>query len=225
MTTSPAKDLTDENLAKYDVLLLNYKDTAKGSPETQVVRRQQAGVPEGGQGRQGAGGVPPRLECLRQAQLGRVREGDRGRLAVAGLPRAQARLQREEDARQAPDLRGPARRSSSTKIDELYQKSVMVPGNTSSPRRIPTRARRKEPARTSRSSGSTPMARAGCTTTPWATTSRRCPTPISSPGCGAGDLGGNGKGGVGRGIGGTGRGEFHAKTQRRRKDAKKTGGQ
>jgi type 1 glutamine amidotransferase len=27
VTTTPAKDLTDENLAKYDVLLLNYKDT------------------------------------------------------------------------------------------------------------------------------------------------------------------------------------------------------
>src|SRR5258708_3395488 len=34
VTTTPAQDLTDENLAKYDVLLLNYKDTAKGAPET-----------------------------------------------------------------------------------------------------------------------------------------------------------------------------------------------
>jgi type 1 glutamine amidotransferase len=34
VTTSPSTDLTDENLAKYDVLLLNYKDTAKGAPET-----------------------------------------------------------------------------------------------------------------------------------------------------------------------------------------------
>jgi uncharacterized protein len=34
VTTAPSKDLTDENLAKYDVLLLNYKDTAKGAPET-----------------------------------------------------------------------------------------------------------------------------------------------------------------------------------------------
>ncbi|MDR3620588.1 MAG: ThuA domain-containing protein, partial [Paludisphaera borealis] len=34
VTTTPSKDLTDENLAKYDVLLLNYKDTAKGEPET-----------------------------------------------------------------------------------------------------------------------------------------------------------------------------------------------
>ena len=34
VTTEPARDLTDENLAKYDVLLLNYKDTKNGRPET-----------------------------------------------------------------------------------------------------------------------------------------------------------------------------------------------
>jgi type 1 glutamine amidotransferase len=34
VTTTPSKDLTPENLARYDVLLLNYKDTAKGSPES-----------------------------------------------------------------------------------------------------------------------------------------------------------------------------------------------
>ena len=34
VTETPAKDLTPENLAKYDVLLLNYKDTNKGGPDT-----------------------------------------------------------------------------------------------------------------------------------------------------------------------------------------------
>ena len=34
VTTTPAKDLTDENLARYDVLLLNYRETAKGEPDT-----------------------------------------------------------------------------------------------------------------------------------------------------------------------------------------------
>ena len=34
VTTTPAKDLTDANLAKYDVLLLNYKDTPGGPPDT-----------------------------------------------------------------------------------------------------------------------------------------------------------------------------------------------
>jgi len=34
VTETPSKDLTTDNLAKYDVLLLNYKDTMKGGPET-----------------------------------------------------------------------------------------------------------------------------------------------------------------------------------------------
>jgi type 1 glutamine amidotransferase len=34
VTETPAKDLTSANLAKYDVLLLNYKDTRNGGPDT-----------------------------------------------------------------------------------------------------------------------------------------------------------------------------------------------
>jgi uncharacterized protein len=34
VTETPAKDLTSANLAKYDVLLLNYKDTKSGGPDT-----------------------------------------------------------------------------------------------------------------------------------------------------------------------------------------------
>jgi type 1 glutamine amidotransferase len=34
VTETPSKDLTAENLGKYDVLLLNYKDTKKGSAES-----------------------------------------------------------------------------------------------------------------------------------------------------------------------------------------------
>lgn len=34
VTETPANDLTPDNLAKYDVLFLNYKDTPKGKPET-----------------------------------------------------------------------------------------------------------------------------------------------------------------------------------------------
>ncbi len=34
VTITPSKDLTEGNLAKYDVLLLNYKDTPKGAPES-----------------------------------------------------------------------------------------------------------------------------------------------------------------------------------------------
>jgi uncharacterized protein len=34
VTTTPAKDLTDDNLARYDVLILNYKETPKGAEDT-----------------------------------------------------------------------------------------------------------------------------------------------------------------------------------------------
>jgi type 1 glutamine amidotransferase len=34
VTETPAKDLTSANLARYDVFLLNYKDTKNGTPET-----------------------------------------------------------------------------------------------------------------------------------------------------------------------------------------------
>jgi uncharacterized protein len=34
VTETPSKDLTSDNLAKYDVLVLNYKDTKKGAPES-----------------------------------------------------------------------------------------------------------------------------------------------------------------------------------------------
>src|SRR4051794_2800252 len=34
VTETPSKDLTADNLAKYDVLLLNYKDTKTGAPES-----------------------------------------------------------------------------------------------------------------------------------------------------------------------------------------------
>src|SRR5688500_16661922 len=34
VTETPAKDLTADNLAKFDVLLLNYKDTKNATPDT-----------------------------------------------------------------------------------------------------------------------------------------------------------------------------------------------
>lgn len=53
VTTTPAKDLTDENLAKYDVLLLNYKET-KPTPETKWTEANKEAflkaVREGGKG-------------------------------------------------------------------------------------------------------------------------------------------------------------------------------
>src|SRR6516165_10067218 len=41
VTETPAKDLTSSNLAKYDVLFLNYKDTRNGKPETRWSEENQ----------------------------------------------------------------------------------------------------------------------------------------------------------------------------------------
>jgi len=52
-TATPAQDLTVENLAKYDVLLLNYANTAKGDPETRWSEANKAAflkAVEGGKG-------------------------------------------------------------------------------------------------------------------------------------------------------------------------------
>lgn len=54
VTTAPSKDLTDENLAKYDVLLLNYFQTPQGSEESRWSDANKAAflkaVKEGGKG-------------------------------------------------------------------------------------------------------------------------------------------------------------------------------
>ncbi len=52
VTTNPARDLTDENLARYDVLLLNYRET-KPTPETRWSDANKAAflkAVEGGKG-------------------------------------------------------------------------------------------------------------------------------------------------------------------------------
>ena len=53
VTETPSKDLTADNLAKYDVLLLNYKDTKNGTPESRWSddnKKAFAGAVEGGKG-------------------------------------------------------------------------------------------------------------------------------------------------------------------------------
>ena len=42
VTETPAKDLTEANLARYDVLLLNYKDTVKGGADTKWSQANKA---------------------------------------------------------------------------------------------------------------------------------------------------------------------------------------
>ena len=114
VTSTPAKDLTDDNLAKYDVLILNYRETKDGAADTQWSDANKAAFLKAVEGGQGPGGPPLRLGGLRQPELEGLRAGDRRRLADAGLPRPEARVQGQEDTRPAPGLRGAARPSSTT---------------------------------------------------------------------------------------------------------------
>jgi sialate O-acetylesterase len=128
VTKSPSKDLTDENLAKYDVLLLNYKDTPTGSPESRW------------------------SESNKQAFLKAVRDGkglvayhfassaftkpnwDDFEKAVAGGWRSQGfhgpkhvfTVKKTDVKHPVSDAAPPAFEHV---IDELYQNSVMVPGS------------------------------------------------------------------------------------------------
>ena len=72
MTTTPAKDLNDENLAKYDVLLLNYIDTAAGAPETRWSDANKEAFLKAVREGKGLVGLPSCLRCVHKPQLGRV---------------------------------------------------------------------------------------------------------------------------------------------------------
>jgi uncharacterized protein len=53
VTETPARDLTSANLAKYDVLLLNYKDTKNGGPDTRWSDENKKAFTEAVQGGKG----------------------------------------------------------------------------------------------------------------------------------------------------------------------------
>jgi type 1 glutamine amidotransferase len=53
VTEKPAKDLTAANLAKYDVLLLNYKDTKNGGPDTRWSEKNKKAFVDAVQGGKG----------------------------------------------------------------------------------------------------------------------------------------------------------------------------
>jgi len=128
VTTTPSKDLTDDNLARYDVLVLNYKDTPTGSPESHW------------------------SESNKQAFLKAVREGkglvayhfassafskpnwDEFEKAVAGGWRSQGfHGPKHVFTVKKTDVKHPITDGLPAQfehtIDELYQNSVMVPGS------------------------------------------------------------------------------------------------
>jgi type 1 glutamine amidotransferase len=131
MTETPAKDLTSANLAKYDVFLLNYKDTPKGGPDTRWSDENKKAFSEAIRGGKG-------LVVYHHASASFVRPDEFSKefeKLIAGGWRAQGNHGKRHvfsvTIRNAdhPITKGmPATFRHSN--DELYQNSVMFPEST-----------------------------------------------------------------------------------------------
>jgi sialate O-acetylesterase len=126
VTTTPSKDLNDANLAKYDVLFLNYKDTDKGGPETRWSDANKEALLKAV--REGKGLVSyhfassaftkPNWEEYEKVVGGWRTQGFHGPKHNFTVKKTDAKHPISEGLEAKFDH----------KIDELYQNSVMVPG-------------------------------------------------------------------------------------------------
>jgi len=131
VTETPSKDLTDDNLAKYDVLLLNYKDTARGTPESRWSDANKKAFTDAVQGGKG-------LVVYHHASSAFVGKGEFDKefeKIIAGGWRKQGNHGKRHEFNVAirkqdhPITKGfPAEFAHAN--DELYQNSVMLPGST-----------------------------------------------------------------------------------------------
>ncbi len=128
VTSTPADDLTDENLAKYDVLLLNYRDTPQGSEKSKWSDANKKAFLKAVQGGKG-------LVVVHYASASFVKPNwDEFEKAIAGGWRTQgfhgpahAFTVKKTDAKHPISEGLPSEFKHVT--DELYQNSVMVPGS------------------------------------------------------------------------------------------------
>jgi sialate O-acetylesterase len=129
VTTTPRSDLTDDNLAKYDVLLLNYKDTDKGAPETRWSEANKEAFLKAV--REGKG-----LVVFHHASSAFTKPNwDEFEKAIAGGWRAQGfHGPKHVFTVKKTDIKHPISEGLPSEFehttDELYQNSVMVPGST-----------------------------------------------------------------------------------------------
>ena len=109
VTTTPAKDLTDANLAKYDVLLLNYKDTPGGPPETKWSDANKAAFLKAVHDGKGLVVFHFASSAFTRPNWVEFEKAIAGGWRNQGFHGPEARIHREEDRGQAPDLRWAAR--------------------------------------------------------------------------------------------------------------------
>jgi len=128
VTTTPSKDLTDDNLAKYDVLLLNYKDTANGPPETRWSDANKQAFLKAV--REGKG-----LVVCHHASSAFIKPNwDEFEKAIAGGWRAQGNHgPKHVFSVKKTDVKHPISEGLPAQfehtIDELYQNSMILPGS------------------------------------------------------------------------------------------------
>jgi sialate O-acetylesterase len=129
VTSTPSTDLTDDNLSKYDVLLLNYKDTANGTPETRWSEANKQAFLKAVKGGKGlvvyhfasSAFTKPNWEEFEKAVAGGWRsQGFHGPKHVFTVKKTDTKH---------PISDGLPAEFEHT-IDELYQNSVMVPEST-----------------------------------------------------------------------------------------------
>ena len=130
VTETPAKDLTPDNLAKYDVLLLNYKDTKNGGPDTRWSDDNKKAFADAVKGGKGLlvyhhassafiGGSEFDREFEKIIAGGWRKQGNHGKRHVFSVTIRKA---------DHPITKGlPSEFVHSN--DELYQNSVMLPGS------------------------------------------------------------------------------------------------
>jgi sialate O-acetylesterase len=128
VTTSASKDLTDENLAKYDVLILNYKDTATGPPESRWSEANKEAFLKAVRGGKGLVGyhhasssfVKPNWEEFEKAVAGGWRtQGFHGPAHAFSVKKTEVKHPISEGL--------PAHFDHP--VDELYQNSMLTPGS------------------------------------------------------------------------------------------------
>ncbi len=128
VTATPSKDLTPENLKKYNVLVLNYKDTPQGSPESQwsdANKEAFLNAVKGGTG----------LVVLHYASAAFTKPNwEEFEKAIAGGWRSQGyHGPKHEYTVKKTEVAHPISRDLPAKfdhaIDELYQNSLLTPGS------------------------------------------------------------------------------------------------
>jgi type 1 glutamine amidotransferase len=128
VAAAPAEDLTPEKLAKYDVLILNYRETAQGAPNTKWSDANKKALLEAVKGGKGlvvhhfasAAFAKPNWEEYEKMIAGGWRtQGFHG-------PKHEFEVKRAADH---PITKGLPEKYAHT-IDELYSNSLITPGST-----------------------------------------------------------------------------------------------